>query len=424
MMDFPADPFSRSVAPRSMLDGTCRRPDTMEPQLQERIRGWLARGADATAAPRGEGFAFGSVTGPVRASNQDRVLLARFVAQGATCLVAGVFDGMGGMRDGAQCAEIAASTFIARLFRAASSIPIAVAMGSALEAANQAVHSAYRGEGGAAGVAVALVNETLVGINVGDCRAYLVDRDRGVVQLSFDDTLAAHVAALSNRTDIADTRTQLLQFVGIGRGIEPHVFRTPIVPSTRGVVLSSDGAHGRDEKAFAAAVTSATLVREIVDRVLSLAQTSTDNASVVAITAQVARRANPDLLELWGPEGKLEVLVVREVREVQVPVRSDSLPSQGQPRNDKKRRRRGRRGRVGEGELSPLPERPIVERPKVVISVGPGEQREDAGPVPSHSPNGTLGAPSAVPSTKSGPEEPQQQLPLLDSPEKLKPPSE
>lgn len=326
-----------------------------------RLRQWLAHHAqDGTNRPRGEAFALGTTVGSVRTENQDRTVLARFSFHGSSAYLAILSDGMGGMVAGRECAELATAHLLAFALTERRDSASALLRG-AMQAANTAVYSVHRGRGGAACAAVLIHGLTVSGINAGDARVYLVRRDGAPDQLSSDDTLAARVAALRPQAELSDTRTELLQFVGIGADLEPHLFERQLTDDIRGTLITSDGAHGVPGVNFRRALDESSAVRALVDNLLatSLRLGGRDNASVIAIsTRDLPTATSQGVIEVWTPSASLEIWhdIDAETRTHTTYDSTEASPKHGPPTKHeqdlpsptKRRRPRKRRGRQGQ----------------------------------------------------------------------------
>jgi hypothetical protein len=106
---------------------------------------------------------------------------------------------------------------------------------------NNAVYSRFGGRGGATLSAVFITdNGPLLGINIGDSRIYAVNKAHGLLQLSRDDTLAG---ILGEEDTSHENHGRLIQFMGMGEGIEPNIIEADrsIIET---VLITSDGVHG------------------------------------------------------------------------------------------------------------------------------------------------------------------------------------
>jgi serine/threonine protein phosphatase PrpC len=119
--------------------------------IAERLSNWLARPTRATAViDLPELLAsIGTTIGEVRRENRDRAVIVRFasnVSRGDSFIACVLADGMGGMVDGARCAEIALGTFVDTLIRNGPG-PMESKLRVATEAANVQVYRQFRQSG-------------------------------------------------------------------------------------------------------------------------------------------------------------------------------------------------------------------------------------------------------------------------------------
>lgn len=195
-------------------------------------------------------WAGASVTGPVRAENQDR-----FVGDPH----AGVFivaDGIGGSAGGDIAAQTVVELFPEFIRQFSSNRDQWHNFGTgaertvtaALVALSQAVHGEgvrsvrYSGMGSTVVSALIEPREALV-VHLGDSRAYLVQNGR-MKRLTRDHNLARALVELDElSTDEAERHTglqRLTSFVGMDQKADPDVVRVPFGDGDR-IVLCSDG---------------------------------------------------------------------------------------------------------------------------------------------------------------------------------------
>ena len=185
-------------------------------------------------------------------------------------------------------------------------------------------------------------------MNVGDSRIYGLENSQAPAQLSKDDTLAGFLGSQVQ----GENRNHLVQYIGMGENLEPHIVEIPGRYST--ALLSTDGAHGVPPSVFADTVLGADSHASIVRRLLALSDIvgGRDNATVLAVDTRLPRASDIDQglnltflsaqsqLEIWLPvlnEGA--PLPAREqVRESEPPKRKPS--ERDQARQPKKRRKR------------------------------------------------------------------------------------
>ena len=252
--------------------------------------------------------------GLVREENQDRVGAMQFQDwDGTTLMLVALGDGMGGMRDGAACASMTLAMFFAD-FATSHGRDYEARLLRAVQAANNSVHKRYRGTGGATLSAV-LVTELgrVFAVNVGDSRIYQFGW-RLLRQITIDDTIAGQ---LSRRGESFHGGNELLQFVGIGPEIEPHIFETEEAFGESGLLLTSDGVHFLPKESMEAVMTHAPEPAMGMKRLVDLAKWSggPDNASAALVTAPPARMsgertANSVSVDVWDPFGEVQCLIL------------------------------------------------------------------------------------------------------------------
>lgn len=211
--------------------------------LEAQLTYWLSRQTARVSVRRvGQlGAAVGSDIGTVRTENQDRAVVVQgWEANGGRFSVAVVADGIGGMRAGGMCASLAISGFIASICESATSRNSSFDwMMNAAMKANEAVYNKYYGDGGSTLIA-ALIRQGKAPcwMSVGDSRVYL-ETEQELQKLSTDDTIAGQLGR-----DAIDNPEQgrLLQFVGMGSDLQPHVHELESKISGR-LLLVTDGVH-------------------------------------------------------------------------------------------------------------------------------------------------------------------------------------
>jgi serine/threonine protein phosphatase PrpC len=221
---------------------------------------------------------------------------------------------MGGMQDGARCAEEALGAFIAYLADH-SDISPPFRLREAALSANSKVFSLFRGKGGSTLSAVLLRSGEAFTCHVGDSRIHAVADGGALLQLSTDDTVAAQLEAIgaAPRQPSPD-HGQLVQYIGMGPGVEPHVQQV----GTRGMsrlLLTSDGAYRPVAAVLPTLIRHAPSPKNVVERILALANWmgGNDNASVISIALprpdDGLNDQFPPSMEIWGPEKTLEIVL-------------------------------------------------------------------------------------------------------------------
>ena len=210
-------------------------------KLIERIQRRLAKALETQGSGKAvrthSGAALGSSVGLVRKRNEDCCLVARAsYAQGgrANFTVAMVCDGLGGMSQGREAAILAASAFCAHLF-CAPDIGWEERLSQAIAYANAEVYRLLRGDGGTTLSAAISTHDGAMFCHVGDSRIYGVMQDRGLEQLSRDDTINALLKRQEGEAE-APKDSRLLQFVGMGEEMEAQI--APVPSHCRSVLLT------------------------------------------------------------------------------------------------------------------------------------------------------------------------------------------
>lgn len=256
--------------------------------------------------------ALSSDVGAVRKENQDRAALARGRdARGQTYVVVALADGIGGMRDGAQCAALAVGAVFDTVHRLASSgAPPTEWVINAVNSAHKAVRAAYGGAGGATLVLLIVTQEEgAYWASVGDSRLYMSKGDT-LVQVSTDDTIAGQLGR-SAGSDI--NQGKLIQYIGMEDPLEFEVSKLVCAPSDT-AILTTDGVHflasGMDIMSLVAR--HAPDIGATARRLTELARWAggLDNATIALISLDAARYEPPPAyacLDIWDPFGEIRL---------------------------------------------------------------------------------------------------------------------
>ncbi|EGQ9293680.1 serine/threonine-protein phosphatase [Vibrio vulnificus] len=179
--------------------------------------------------------------GTRREENQDRAVLLRAQVSKAKAFVVGVLcDGMGGMSDGSKCASLAISVFLSSCIRNRS-MNIEDRIKKAVLEADKAVYAQYQGNGGSTLSAFIFDSDgNSISINVGDSRIYCQLKNGKFEQLSVDDTIAGQ---LKQQEVASSFNNNLIQYIGMGSDIEPHIIKLPNTSNIQKLLLTSDGVH-------------------------------------------------------------------------------------------------------------------------------------------------------------------------------------
>jgi serine/threonine protein phosphatase PrpC len=296
---------------------------TFQEEVRKAVLRWINRG-DNTGFSFAENGAvvFYSTIGK-RNENQDRTLFLRLIPQKenwpiTTALI--LCDGMGGMKEGATAAELAVSSFVAA-FSASKSDSLVEQLRSATETANEEVFRRFSGKGGATLSAIGATNNgEWACVNVGDSRVYGYLVNGEVKQISTDDSLGNVLSGMEVATPSPQFR-ELLQYVGMGKGIQVHGIELLNPEIYNCLFLTSDGAHEIDQQLFKDIVVSAGSPKEIARRltIVSDWKGGNDNATVAAwaVNTAIINEFIPEdrgYLEVWGLSGKFEIASRHEPR--------------------------------------------------------------------------------------------------------------
>jgi serine/threonine protein phosphatase PrpC len=158
--------------------------------------------------------------GHVRSRNEDAVLVA------AEDGLVAVFDGLGGHPAGDVASAAAAESVRAAAPKAVASAEDLIA---AVQAAHDAVLDAAAGHSDRTGMATTAVVATLHGdtvriAHVGDSRAYVLDTEGRLHQVTRDHGMGGYIT----------------QALGLDRGVDPDLTEVATPPGTR-LLLCSDG---------------------------------------------------------------------------------------------------------------------------------------------------------------------------------------
>lgn len=205
------------------------------------------------------------------------------------------------MKDGARAAAIAVGAIGAYCASASASTHPERLLRDALLYGNEEVFRVLGGEGGAAVVVAAVSPSGRFVAHAGDSRAYLATSDSGLTQLTVDDTVKAQLEKMGRAADDgARLHSQLLQFVGIGKGLEPHVAAVPA--GGRGVILMTDGVHSIPIAVMEWIARGSTQLVPFADRLVA-ASDGKDNGTVVVVSFQNDQPSPPRMgcAEFWLP---------------------------------------------------------------------------------------------------------------------------
>jgi serine/threonine protein phosphatase PrpC len=299
---------------------------SLEPSLlQKHLTAWFLRRTTQSGVRRVDPLsgAVASDIGIVREENQDRVALSRGKDRlGRVFVVAALADGIGGMSEGAECAATTIGCFLGSILEEAQSNNDDTRQWLllAVQRTNLMVHTKFRGSGGSTLAAVIVREGGLANwLSVGDSRIYS-SKDSALLQLSVDDTIAGQLGKLG-QSDLDQSR--LLQFIGIGEPLEPHIEPLDIA-STKAVLLTSDGVHfiAPAPDWLGLVVRHASEPGLCVRRLTELSKWcgGPDNASAAMINVASAANAETapaySCLEVWDPFGETQIICDIDHRQI------------------------------------------------------------------------------------------------------------
>ena len=206
--------------------------------IQKHLLRWLSQNRSPRAVRNVSeaGVILASDRGLKRDDNQDRIAAMRYSGKRSAFLCFAVADGMGGLRDGAECAEITSRPSSTRWSRWPQNAPWDQgSLDQAVRHANSEVYLSKGGSGGSTLSAILVESEfEIYSANIGDSRIY-VERDidgNRLSRVTVDDSLEEAFGGQGR---------DLLQFVGIGKGLKPHIDK--IEPAVRSIAITTDGIH-------------------------------------------------------------------------------------------------------------------------------------------------------------------------------------
>ncbi len=287
--------------------------------LEVHIADWLLRKTSKGAVRRLPDIPIvvASSVGLVRTENQDRVVVMRFAEEsGEHSILIAVCDGMGGMIDGAACAAKALASFFATFRSKSPHHDPKYRLQEAAYEANEKIYGEYRGSGGATLSAVLLqIGCPAHWVNVGDSRIYSYG-GRSLEQITVDDTLAGQLARESS---YYEGRSELLQFIGVGPMIEPHVGQIETDEHTA-VLITTDGVHFLPLNIMRELLTFATDPAIAARRLMDLAIWcgGHDNSSLAIIypheALNLSEGGRPDVVEMWDSFGEIRISCFQRMR--------------------------------------------------------------------------------------------------------------
>ena len=286
----------------------------MKPAIEQRLRELFDGETSHRGTEGGIGYAVGTTRGPVRPENQDRAFVAHIIQGGEKpreLLVAAIFDGMGGMREGGAAASSAAASFLTTL--ATVEGPVAFRLEAATVAANSVVHSEMDGRGGTTLTAVAFPDARIAhAVHVGDSRLYRSQHSSELTLITEDQTLSGLVQGESKIANEDELDNRLLQFIGIGSELQPSFYKV-VDESCSTWLLTTDGAHAFGRRNLLGLLRDESTCLSIARRMITAADAfgTDDNATMIALRPSEFRSRPPAFegttLSVWTPFAALEL---------------------------------------------------------------------------------------------------------------------
>jgi hypothetical protein len=192
----------------------------------------------------------------------------------------------------------------------------------AADIANMALYEISKGRGGATLSALLVTSDQgAFTLNIGDSRIYAVvagDKGEEVIRLTIDDSLEEIVGG--NGKD-------LLQFVGMGVGLKPHV--DVVQQNAKRILVSSDGVHFIRHETLCDSLLYARDLNEVAEQLVTLAtwRGAPDNASLaVANLPELSQSLSENEetgIEIWDPFGALHIMWQKQEQEQTDPPRAE-----------------------------------------------------------------------------------------------------
>lgn len=282
--------------------------------LTDRLAKWLSRptqsrgGFSSPSAP----FYISTDIGLTRKENQDRVAVMKVnsaPSSGKPFFVMALSDGMGGMKNGSECAVLALSHFFNSLVTNRT-IPAHERLNIAGMKANDAVFDFANGDGGATLSALMIgIDHPPLTLNVGDSRIFSCPRhpEKKFERLTTDDSLEEFVGGHGK---------DLIQFIGMGLGLKPHISSIP--HDGERLLLTSDGAHFIGNEIMSLILNNSIDLQQPAERLHAISRWagSPDNASIIMVDVGAAINAlykNEETgIEIFDPFGALHLMWLKQ----------------------------------------------------------------------------------------------------------------
>ena len=274
-----------------------------------------------------------------RDDNQDRAIFVRFrsILPRHSFAMFAVCDGIGGLKEGGRCADIALTSILSHLITVKSDDP-KLRIVKAIETANASLFERYQERGGTTLAIVFITENSVIAANVGDSRIYICGGGAAMNMISVEDRLGERIKEAVG-LELAEIDPQfanrLAQFIGMGGELKVHtsIIEQSIQEST--ILITTDGAHAWVDTAVdsnLSQVTAEAICRGLIDR--SADKGEQDNATAICYKGDVFRlvpgidqASSSNLLEIWSPWRNAVFCQVEASREASTP--NCPAPKQG-----------------------------------------------------------------------------------------------
>lgn len=381
--------------------------DELDQRIIRKVADWLSRPPRASGRldlPE-MGLCLNTSLGLVREENQDRIIAVRFrtSSEEKSFFLLGLADGMGGLKDGAGCASRALAALVTSLLTDRES-PEPERLRNALRDANTAVYDVYQERGGTTLVGVLITKEAVTAASVGDSRLYSFSRS-SLEQISEDDSIGAELERirpdLNRSLDIGGFGRHLTQYVGMGKGFEPHIYQK--IPDGQSILLATDGIDCIPRPVLVDLISTAKGSSELSTRLVQVANWTggKDNSSVLILSTPSAQRngnliskSEDSTLEFWDCFGKYEMqlealpTIPRSLARQDTQFRPPAEEPQGPAEKPNTKRKRLKPRPRGEVQIS------LVDDNGNEVVLKSGEEGKEKPAVPSANPKAGLVADS------------------------------
>jgi len=260
-------------------------------------------------------LSIGSSVGLVRKDNQDKAIISKFHSRNSrdkSYILFAIADGMGGMAEGASCASLLLSSLLAEIIDSKENDTFDK-LRSASIIANDVVYKKYSGMGGSTLSAILIDSySNIAAINIGDSRIYKCNNDGGFVQISVDDTIDGQLAAINKKPSMMAESNRLVQYVGMGEGIDPHEIVLENNIDVKNFIITTDGSHYVGGKTIELLLKNSPNSYTFISRLIthSLWCGGRDNATAICLSLNEIKnifqrdKNSKELIQIWNPYGK------------------------------------------------------------------------------------------------------------------------